>query len=187
MGDLAQALMVLSREANGRRQARKMLREAVTTIAEAILGAGLRAGDSVTLVVPDGPVHNAYPLYQVVSVTWPISQWANDARSFLCPEPKNTLVLGSDAVLLDVREDYIDYDGGSNRHHPVGRSLVDAAHLGDPYPEADLGDLHLATDEELVKFCSEAEQVVTAFAKLLGDQGRSFTAAAERVTKLVPR
>jgi hypothetical protein len=182
MGDLADALMVLSREANGRRQARKQLREAVTTIGTAMLDAGLRAGDRVYL-------HEGTPggNFEVVSVTWPVSQWANDVSPFLCPEPKNTLVFGTKAVLVDVRGDYHD---GSNLHHPVGRTIRDAAALRSTWDEhddePDPFELRLATDEELVQFCRNAAIVARKFAELLAEQERSFTAAAQAVTKLVP-
>ena len=186
MGDLTEALMVLTREATGRRQARRQLREAVTTIGTAMLNAGLRAGDHVILQPPevDGTKGG---LYQVVSVTWPVSQRANGVRDFLCPDHKNTLVLGNEAVLVDVRDNYHD---GHNLHRPVGRSLLDADIVRAEVPpdpeEPNPYELRLATDEELVQFCKEAVAVTTKFAKLLADQGRTFTAVAQAVTKLVP-
>jgi hypothetical protein len=163
----------------------------------------LRVGDRI----PTGPIGDGkgdranHPPYEVVEITWPVAQ-DGAAEPFLCPEPKRTLVRTMNtgpAVIADVRDDYHD---GRNLHRKRGRRVYDAealdfvvsyraeggsdATLDGLADELEQHRLHLASDDELIAFAEEAEQVIRDFATFLEARGRRMQRAAEQLARLTP-
>lgn len=165
MGDLATALVDLAQSAQGRRTARKKLREAVEVVVGAIVAQG-RAGDSATV---------GGRCYRIVSRRWLGSQWADGSRSRLCPKAANVLVVDDDAALADVRESWFD---GHNMHHPIGSRY--ATRDGDDAER-------MATDAEREAFASDAVELVAAFARQCRSEAESMGEAAEALVRLAPR
>lgn len=144
-----EALEQLARARTGERVSPGELREASEAIA-LIAGRGVRGGARRSI----GEVN-----YGVEEVTWPVSRFDDGSQAFHSPRPKPALLRG-DALIADVREDYWD---GWATYRPVGEKVGRwrRFRMGSP---GDRGyDLHLATDEELTMFASEAAAVLDSF------------------------
>lgn len=211
MGDLTRALVDLATAAERRRAARSDLRVAIPTIVEALLDQ-LRAGDAIDIYPTDGsdPV-----IYAVERVSWygsgvvppevdrtprdfdrtyPIDvreQHPHGAPTLIrWPTPKAGRVDG--AVLLDPRASWA-HDGRDDMGYPYRVELEP-----DRGPNAlfvrDLEDtefydptIHLASDDELVLFASEAHQIISGFAERFADDADVMRGAVTSTSKLGPR
>ncbi len=185
MGDLTHALISLASAEKGRARSRASLRDATTTVAEAILDR-LRTGDTVTVSEAGSPALKA--VYRAGRIRWQVSQWANwDEGNWQWSDPEVTL-LRNDAALIDVRERNID--SRSNILRVVGsRIILDDGHAfaGQDDEDDEGPEGHLATDAERLAFAAEAPAVLAAFTALLDSEDRAFADAAQTVAKLTPR
>lgn len=206
MGDLTRALVDLGTAAERRRSARSDLRDAVPTIVAELMR-HLRAGDSFAIWRPsetEYPDH--WATYRVERVTWSGTAEIPPHPDRLNPQPEvrehprgaSVLVRwpserfpGADgAVLLDPREPWTedDWDGLAERQielefkpdrSPTGLRLRNA--------EWEAGGIHLATDEELIEFAEEAEEVISGFAQQFARDADLMKSAVTSTSQYRPR
>jgi hypothetical protein len=93
--------------------------------------------------------------YSIREVTWPVEPEGGRGGAFACPHPTLAL-LRDDAVIGDVRTDYWD---GSAWYRVAGEKLGRWSRFRMGSPGERGYDLHLATDDELAAFASEASDL----------------------------
>ncbi len=163
--ELTQALMQMTRAAEGRRVARKQLREAVELCVAAIVE-NTRTGDSIR-VTNWGTVTVVRP-YHTGSQG---SGWHGVTRR----ADRKTLVLNHRWVVADVADDWTD------GHNMIRANAIFAA-------DAEMQDEYrLATPEVLADFAAHAGEVVAEFAALYQREADEAAAAAAQVATLAVR
>jgi hypothetical protein len=109
--------------------------------------------------------------YRVVEITWPVSRFPDGSSAYACPRQVVSLTR-DDAVLLDVRSDYWD---GQTTYPAVGEKVGRWRRFRMGAPGERGWDLHLATEEDLIAFAAEAEEMLNAF----GIPGADLTTPAD--------
>ena len=187
--DLAQGIVWLTEAARDRRIGHNKLAKATSAVAASI-AEQLRDGDKVTITVPKGASDTAgidFVNYQAMRVTWPVSQWANGEGAFMHPEGEIVLVRDT-GVFEDARDSYCD---GSNIHEVVeggGVFPFGATDYSAYGVENDVeNSLHFASPAERIAFAREALQAVVGFRQKLDQQARTFSEAAQRISKVAVR
>jgi hypothetical protein len=207
MGDLTRALVDLGAAAERRRSARSDLRAAIPTIVQELLR-HLRTGDSFDVHEQSEPDHPNPPkvTYEVERVSWAgtghapptldrmhpvqVTGWHPKGAATLVRWPAAHLGKGGGAVLLDPRSNWSseEWDGTTGPvevEFEFDRSPSNFQLRGHrDYIEP---ELHVATDDELLAFASEAETVIRGFAERFADDASSMRAAVEATSKLGPR
>lgn len=197
MGDLAVAIVNLSRNAERRREARRFLRESVPVVATEILR-HLRVGDQVSFRGSQDGVERDR-IYRIERVGWDINEIedrdhgypgtpfpSKGASSLVLYRETHTLVPGrayEGAVLVDVRsapDEAFEISSFSDKVYRIPPGGEDERHRYD-------ADLHLATDDELAQFASDAERVVESFNRTIGSEAAYFKRVAGDITKLAPK
>jgi len=206
MGDLTRALVDLGAAAERRRGARSDLRDAIPTIVGELMR-HLRAGDEFQIWRPsetEYPDH--WATYRVERVTWfgtaeiprhpdrlnPEPEVREHPRgaSVLVRWPSERFDVADGAVLLDPREAWTEeeWDGLAERQvelvfepdrSPTGLQLRSA--------EWDPPGIHLATDQELITFAEEAEEVISGFAQQFERDAKQMKGAVTSTSKFRPR
>ena len=204
MGDLAVAIVGLAQSATERRGARKELREAVSTVTWRILD-HMRSGDYAAFAVGDGADQKVTHFYVAEKVTYPLTLMKPDGGA---PDADDEVerFSTSDAIAL------VRYTGGPARiaDDPETWPQVEGASMHDPWePWEDLdgvtyvpagrdiipvrsrtarlgyhGTIHLATEDELLDFADEAQQLVNVLSHQFTKHARQLRVGASRLVKL---